>query len=105
MAAAESKESGFNTTVVVFGVVTTLIFLYAISLFLQGGFLAEQALELDAKTNSFPNDARLAHEAEQEAILHEKVRWLDKEKGIACLPIDDAIDRLVAIQATGTARD
>ena len=105
MAAAESKESGFNTPVVVFGVVATLIFLYAISLFLQGGFMAEQALELDAKTNSFPNDAMLAHVAEQESILNEKVHWLDKANGVACMPIDDAIDRLVAKQATGAARD
>ncbi len=105
MAAAESKKAGFNTPVVIYGVVTSLIFLYAISLFLQGGFMAEQALELDAKTNSFPNDEMLAHVAEQEAILNERVHWLDKENGVACMPIDDAIDRLVATEATGAARD
>ncbi len=99
MAAAERKESGFNIVTVGLCLAASVIFLYAVSLFLQGGFQAELALEYDAKTNGFPDEARAAYVAEQQAILDERVRWLDEEQGTACMPVDDAIDRLVATQA------
>ena len=97
MASADNENrSGFNTTAVVLGTAAAAIFLWALVLFLQGGFLAAQAKEYEAKVyDSAGNDELQAAEAQQRAILNEKTRWLDEEKGTVCMPIEDAEARLV----------
>ena len=97
MASADNENrSGFNTTAVVLGGIAAAIFLWALVLFLQGGFLTAQAKEYEAKVyDSAGNDELQAAEAEQRAILNEKIRWLDEEKGTVCMPIEDAEARLV----------
>jgi hypothetical protein len=97
MASADNENrSGFNTTAVVFGGVAAVIFLWALVLFLQGGFLAAQAKEYEAKVYDSPGNEEIqAALAEQRAILNEKTRWLDEEKGTVCMPIEDAEARLV----------
>jgi len=99
MVSAGKNKSGFNTTAVVVGTVAVALFLYAGSLFLEGGFQALATREYEAKTYGPANEAIAAHRMEQQAILNEKTRWLDEEQGKLCLPIDDAINRL----ATGPA--
>ena len=94
--ADKENNSGFNTPVVVLSVAAAAIFIFALSLFLQGGFLAAEAKEYESKVYNAPvNQDVLDAEAEQRAILNEKTRWLDEEKGTLCMPIGDAEARLV----------
>ena len=66
------------------------------ALFLQGGFLASQAIEYEAKVYNAPGDeATLAAVAEQQALLNEKTRWKDQEKGTVVMPIEDAMEQIV----------
>ncbi len=97
MASAESEnKSGFNAPVVVISGIAAAIFLWALFLFRQGGFRAAQAKEYEAKVYDSPgNDELQAALAEQQAILNEKTRWIDEEKGTVCMPIEDAEARLV----------
>lgn len=97
MASADNgNRSGFNAPVVVLSGIAAVIFLWALVLFLQGGFLAAQAKEYEAKVyDSAGNEEIQASLAEQRAILNEKTRWLDEEKGTVCMPIEDAEARLV----------
>ena len=97
MAAADmEKGSGFNTTAVVLIGAAAVIFLCAMALFLQGGFLASQALEYEAKVYGAPGDeAAGAAVAEQQDLLNEKTRWKDGEQGTVVMPIEDAMERIV----------
>ena len=97
MASADKQNgTGFNTPVVVLCGAAAVIFLCALALFIQGGFLAAQANEIEAKVYNSPGSEQTAAAvAEQQAILDEKVRWLDEEKGIAVMPIEDAMERIV----------
>ncbi len=103
MVSAGKNKSGFNTSTVVLSTVAAALFLYAVSLFLQGGFQALAAREYDAKTYGPTNETVAAHETQQQAILNERTRWLDEEQGKLCLPIDDAIDRLAPAPAADAA--
>lgn len=97
MAAADPKaNNGFNAPAVVLGTLAGLIFVVALSLFLQGGFLASQALETKRKTETPVNEPLRALEAEHEARLQEAPRWLDEQKTKAVMPIDAAMARLAA---------
>ncbi|MCK9996533.1 MAG: hypothetical protein KAH56_09700 [Candidatus Krumholzibacteria bacterium] len=97
MASADNENrSGFNAPAVVLSGIAAVIFIWALVLFLQGGFLAAQAREYNAKVyNSVGNEDVQAALAEQRAILNEKTRWLDEEKGTVCMPIEDAEARFV----------
>jgi len=97
MASADKgNTTGFNTSAVVLGGVAAVFFLWALVLFLQGGFLAAQAKEYEAKVYDSAGSGEVqAALAEQRAILNEKTRWLDEEKGTLCMPIEDAEVRLV----------
>ena len=97
MASADKQNgTGFNTPAVVLCGVAAVIFLCALALFIQGGFLAAQANEIQAKIYDSPgNEEAASMMAEQQALLDEKVRWLDEEKGIAVMPIEDAMERIV----------
>ena len=105
MASADNEiKTGFNTPAVVLCGAAGVIFLFAVALFIQGGFLAAQAVEYETKVYSAPvSEAVLAAEAEQQAILDEKVRWVDEEKGTVVMPIADAMERVVE-KAGGGAR-
>ncbi|MBK8167182.1 MAG: hypothetical protein IPK64_14675 [bacterium] len=97
MAAADQKaNNGFNAPAVVLSALAGLIFVVALSLFLQGGFLAAQALETKQKTETPVNEPLRAHLAEHEARLQEAPRWLDEQKTKAVMPIDAAMDRLAS---------
>lgn len=70
-------------------------FLFAAALFLQGGFKAALAEEIEHKTLT-PVDPEIEQAlAEQQARLDEGVRWIDEEQGVVGLPIEAAIDALV----------
>ena len=103
MASADQNNSGFNTTMVVSGVVAGALFLFALSLFLQGGFQTLQTRDHEAKTYGPVNETVVDHRMEQQAILDEETRWLDEEKGMLCMPIDDAVELFVANNATDAA--
>ena len=103
MATAEtgmtSKKSGFDTFGVVILGLAVLIFVYALSLFLQGGFLKSRELEKEAKILTPVDTAVQDALAEQNALLLEGVRWIDKDKGKVGMPIEDAKALLVRQQA------
>ncbi len=69
--------------------------LFAVVLFLQGGFQAALAVETEYKTLT-PDDPVLEQAlAEQQARLNEGVRWIDEEQGVVCMPIEAAMKVLV----------
>ena len=90
------RKTGFNAPAVVLCGAAGVVFLFALALYLQGGFLAAQANEYEAKVYNAPGseEARAAL-AEQQALLDEQVRWKDEEKGIVIMPIEDAMERVV----------
>ena len=94
MAAAE-KKSGFNTLAVALSALAVLVMVWALSLFLRGGFLAAQALEYEAKVLAPVNEPVRMYEAEQQARLDEGYRWIDKEQGTVGVPIERAIELVV----------
>ncbi len=97
MAAADKNtKSGFNAPAVVLGGLAALIFLYALSLFLQGGFLAAQSQQYDVKMLTPENEPLAAHRAEQQAILDEQARQVDETTGRWVMPVEDAMNRLAA---------
>jgi len=100
MAAADKRtRSGFNAPAVVLGALAAIIFLYALSLFLQGGFLAAQQQQYDAKMLTPPDEPLAAHRAEQQALLDEAPRLADEATGRWVMPVDDAMQRLADANA------
>jgi hypothetical protein len=97
MAAANlEKGTGFNTTAVVLIGAAALVFLFALALFIQGGYLAAERIDFEAKVYNAPgNEAAGAALAEQQALLGEKTRWKDQEKGTVVMPIEDAMEQVV----------
>jgi hypothetical protein len=90
------RKTGFNTPAVVLCGAAAVVFLFALALFLQGGFLAAQANEYEAKVYDAPGrEETRAAVAAQQAILDEQVRWKDEEKGVVIMPIEDAMERVV----------
>ncbi len=89
MAEANTKN-GFNTPAVVLISLAVLLFVYALSLFLQGGFLKCQDMERQAKVLNEENTVANEQLAEQKAILDEGYRWIDQSNGKVGLPIEDA---------------
>jgi hypothetical protein len=98
MAAADTKATnGFSAPAVVLCSIAALVFIVALSLFLQGGYLAAQKRETQAKTVTPVNEVLRAAQAEQLARLQEDPRWLDEQKTKAVMPVDAAMDRLAAL--------
>ena len=97
-------RAGFNVPAVVLCGVAVAVFVYAMTLFLQGMFLSAQAAEHRTKFLAPPNEALQALRAEQQAILQDGPRWLDEAQGRACIPITEAKARLVQAQASAAAR-
>ena len=97
MASADKEiKTGFNTPAVVLCGAAGVVFLCAMALFIQGGFLAAQANDYETKVYGAPgNEEALAAVAEQKAILGEQVRWLDEEKGTVVMPIEVAMEQFV----------
>lgn len=97
MASAENKKTGFDTPAVVLCGLAAVIFVYALSLFITGGWNAARNREITAKIyTAGVSEETVAHVAEQQSLLDEKVRWLDPETGRLCMPIEDAMERVVA---------
>lgn len=101
MAAAENtQKTGFNTPAVVLCGLAALIFVYALSLFIEGGYNAAKNQEIAAKIYAAEvSEDLLTHRAAQQSLLDEKVHYLDPEAGVLCLPIEDAMERVVAKSA------
>jgi len=99
MAAANEKKSGFQGFNVAMSVLAGLIFVYAISLFLQGAYNMALNNEIAAKIYAAElSDDVIAHQASQQALLDEGVRYLDEDNGVLCMPIEDAMARVVELQ-------
>ncbi len=96
------KGSGFDTWSVVLLTLAVLLFVYALSLFLQGGFLSARKLDHQRKLDLSGDPALLAHEADQLDLLTAKPAWLDREAGKVSLPIETAKEVLVKQLAEGT---
>ncbi len=92
----DRNESGFQGPLIFLGALAVLFAVYAFTLFLQGGFLKAQELEKQYKIMEAPADeAVTAATAEQQALLDNGVRWIDQDKGIVGMSIDDAKAALV----------
>lgn len=89
MAEANTK-TGFNTPAVVLITLAVLLFVYAVSLFLQGGFLKCQDVERQAKVLNEENVVANEQMAEQKAILEKDLYWIDRSNGKVGVPIEDA---------------
>ena len=95
-AADTGRSTGFNTPAVVLIGLAGVLLLFALALFIQGGYQAARANEFEVKVLNAPgSEEALAVVAEQQAILDEKVRWKDEEKGTVVMPIETAMEQLV----------
>ncbi len=93
---ASAKNTGFNTAAVVAYGLAGLIFVYALSLFIEGGYNASRNKELQTKIYSAGiSEEASAQLAVQQALLDEQPRFIDQEAGVLCLPIDTAMERVV----------
>ena len=101
MASAENnRKTGFNTPAVVMCGLAGIIFVYAMSLFIEGGYNAAVNKEMQTKIYSAPiSESAAAELAVQQDLLTEQVRYLDPEAGVLCMPIEDAMARVVARNA------
>ncbi len=105
MAAADNefksdRKTGFNTPVVVMCSLAAIILIYALSLFIEGGYNAAKNKEIAAKIYAAEvSEDVLAHRAAQQSLLDEQVRYLDPDAGLLCLPIEDAMERVVVKSA------
>ena len=101
-------KSGFNTPAVVLLTLAGLLFVYALSLFLQGGFLSAQGVDHRAKLDLAGDPELEANLAQQQDLLDGQPMWLDQEAGKVAIPIDLAKELLVeraAHQEKGAAND
>ena len=94
--AAADKKSGFNTFAVAASALAVLILVWALSLFLQGGYLAARTARYDQAFLAPPDTAVTGYLGAQQARLEEGYRWIDKDKGIVGVPIERAVDLVVA---------
>lgn len=89
-------ETGFATGKVVLTVLAVIVFAFAISLFIRGGFQAAVGQQVQAKVyDAAPNQALAAVEAAQKDVLEGRVRWVDPEQGVVAMPIERAMARIV----------
>ena len=94
---ASAKKTGFNTAAVVAYSLAGIIFVYALSLFIEGGYNAALNKEMQTKIYTVgESEEALAQLAEQQSLLDEAPRYLDPEAGVLCIPIENAMDRIVA---------
>ena len=98
-----SDKSGFNTPAVVFGTLAVLVFVFALSLFLEGGWFAARNLEIEAKVYGAELPAVRDALAEQQAVLDQDYRWIDREQGRVGVPIERAMELVVERQGRLTA--
>ncbi len=92
-----NEKSGFNTPAVVLGGLAVLLLALALSMFFEGGYLAAERQEEQVKIYTGGiSEQRKVNLAEQQDLLHESARYLDPEKGVLCMPIEDAMKRVVA---------
>ena len=69
-------------------------------MFIEGGYNAAKNREEQAKIyTTGPSESVAAQVAAQQALLQEPVRYLDAEKGVLCMPIEDAMERIVVQNA------
>ena len=96
-AAKDNGKTGFNTAAVVAYGLAGIIFVYAMSLFIEGGYNAALNKEMQTKIYASEiSEESKAQLAEQQALLDEQPRYLDPEAGVLCIPIENAMDRVVA---------
>ncbi len=95
---------GSNAPAIILCSLAAAIFLFAVVLFLQGGFQAALAVETEYKTLTPVDPVMEQALAEQQARLDEGVRWIDEEQGVVGLPIEAAIDALVNRSETETSQ-
>ena len=101
MASADNnRKTGFNAPAVVLCSLAAIITVFALSLFIEGGYNKLKNRERETKIYAAGiSEAAQTQLAEQQSLLQQKVRYLDPEKGVVCMPIEDAMDRVVARNA------
>lgn len=88
------KEDINATLIITVGLVSGLV-LVTLAVGVQAWFLYEQETEVNAKWAASVDHKSKAIQDEQFANLHGGVRWIDKDKKIAAMPIEQAMDMVV----------
>jgi hypothetical protein len=101
--ATSADKSRFNTPAVVLGAAAVLVFVLALSLFLEGGWHAARRLEVEAKVYGAELPAVRDALAGQQAVLDQDYRWIDKEQGRVGVPIERAMELVVEREGGLTA--
>ena len=96
---SKAAGSGFDTLSVVLLTLAVVLFVFALGLFLQGGFLSAQKVDHRAKLDLSGDPDLAVHAAGQKDLLHAEPAWLDPEAGTVSLPIETAKELLVKKEA------
>ena len=96
--ALADKKSGFDTPAVVLIALAALLFVYAFTLFMQGGFLKAQDVERQVKQEAAVATVDPGVAAQQDR-LNEGYHWIDREQGTVGMSIEDAKALLVSKEA------
>lgn len=91
----EGSGSGFPTFAVVCSALAVLAVVFALSMFLEGGWLAMRSREYERKVLAPENTEVQEALAAQEAALDAGYRWIDQEAGKVGLPVDRAVELIV----------
>ncbi len=87
-------NKGFDKISAALCTLAAIAFLIALGLFLQGVYLNMQTTEFELKVYQPENSEVVIAIAEQQAILKEGPRVLDKENGTAVIPVKMAMEIL-----------
>ena len=95
MAAATDSKRGFDGLAVVCVALAAIFFVIALALFLQGGWQAARALEVEAKVLTPPNTDKADALAAQQAVLDGGYRWINQDAGTVGVPVERAVELIV----------
>ncbi|MEM9553598.1 MAG: hypothetical protein AAGC60_05015 [Acidobacteriota bacterium] len=93
-----SRDRHVFVATTVLGVVAALLVVATVGVFLQGWVLRRMAEEESRKVFERPYPALEAYEREQEQQLSAGYHWLDPDAGRVHLPIERAMELVVAEQ-------
>lgn len=88
------KEDINATLIITVGLVSGLV-LVTLAVGVQAWFLYEQETEVNVKWANSVDYKSKAIRDEQAANIHGQPRWIDKDKKIAAIPIEQAMDMVV----------
>jgi hypothetical protein len=88
-----AQKEGINTSLVVVTAAVSCLVLVVIVFSVQGWFQYETQMELDRKWAEMGDTSAADRKADQLKNIS-AYRWVDQKKGIAAIPIDDAMKQV-----------